>query len=655
MGLCPSQTAAEDTVQPHAHFADSKPLADNEAQSQTATARAKLQLAIQHADELTEEAVGAVSALSKMDLHEMKALKQLPASLSATLVAMGVALGVEDGEAAVHTRGSSQRPAISTMMTLEKLDTMHRLMSLDTVPLDERKLALLQAHVNNPANEPSVVRKTSLAGGAFAVWLRAVVARAELQRLVQSEGCLAADGGATSTTGDMPESTADSLLNTGSGLLCKGGVVAIHLVREEMEQNGLGEYTATASDVAANAHRLRDKLLAWGNSPATWGAAEGRLPLPGQGRIVRGAEPVMHELAGHLVPAVEPTVEPEPGWADSLEQSLRRYGVRQIAPELSDDAVWEEESGDRLRDMLRLIKTVRSACGLLLTHWPRGDGLGELLLEPDIDDTPASRRGVSAAYWLAVCQRAAFVPTRIIVEVFVKPVTQAASCALWFYVPRQYRCDPDVFLSHSWDGSAWDLRPPLGSSMWLDLFAITQHPRKAEAGEESVADDVLAMYPDVAHVRTVLESVAATVVILPAHARDTLLPLERSWCVFEMIFTPPECLRMQLGWTKWTKEEHVRYRELIDTIDISRAQTSSSEDKRKIDGFVLERFGSMSEANTFLRKLAREGFLKAVEECYACGQAEIRGETGSADMFSARGVTPLFDEAIVDIYRADPL
>jgi len=239
------------------------------------------------------------------------------------------------------------------------------------------------------------------------------------------------------------------------------------------------------------------------------------------------------------------------------------------------------------------------------------------------------------------------------VEVFIKPITIATRNALWFFVPIRYRRAPTVFLSHSWDGGVWDLRPPPGSSMWLDLIAVNQHPVLLQQGGQIPVANVLDMYPDVAHVRDVLATVADTVVIVDGHVPAASLPFERSWCVFEMIFTPPGCLRMQIGWTQWDVKEHTRLRAIIDNIDIARADTSSAADKREIDGFVKSQFGDMDAANVLLRRLAREGFLAVVEECFRCGQAQIAGTEDAVDMFIARGVTPLFDWDIVEIYRGD--
>ena len=93
---------------------------------------------------------------------------------------------------------------------------------------------------------------------------------------------------------------------------------------------------------------------------------------------------------------------------------------------------------------------------------------------------------------MALVDRAPFVMTRTFVECFVKPFTAKADCALWFFVPKKYRRAPDLFLSHSWDCSMWDLRPSdedKGSkSVWVDTLAVNQHPLRTLTNPNSVAE-----------------------------------------------------------------------------------------------------------------------------------------------------------------------
>eukprot|EP00961_Rhodomonas_salina_P064328 864889-Rhodomonas_salina.1 len=81
-------------------------------------------------------------------------------------------------------------------------------------------------------------------------------------------------------------------------------------------------------------------------------------------------------------------------------------------------------------------------CLRALSSWPRGDDAGELLLTPQLDDTPVSQRGVSAAWcaaafeWLGSIASAgphtvSYLPTRIFVSALTKLVTAQHECALW--------------------------------------------------------------------------------------------------------------------------------------------------------------------------------------------------------------------------------
>ena len=121
---------------------------------------------------------------------------------------------------------------------------------------------------------------------------------------------------------------------------------------------------------------------------------------------------------------------------------------------------------------------------MLLAAWPRGTGRGELLWEPEIDDTPARERGVDEAWWAAVVSRAPWVPTRLFVEAFVKPFTLAASVAIYFFIPPAFRSKPapprGVFVSHAWMMSTKEFFEVCLANMgdddygWIDIFVYPQ-------------------------------------------------------------------------------------------------------------------------------------------------------------------------------------
>jgi len=216
----------------------------------------------------------------------------------------------------------------------------------------------------------------------------------------------------------------------------------------------------------------------------TWAGWIGAPPnpvvaMPGVGRTVEG-EVELHPYVGDDRPKVAVEQPSEARWhqggllAHTRHAVLTRYADRldKLLDESTEKATREAEWLSR-----EITKRFEPAA-LLLEAWPRGDGPGELLHEPvGLGTTEVEDRGVTPEWWLAVANRAPFVITRVIVEAFVKPVTREWACALWFFIPERFRTKPDVFMSHAWDGSAWDIRPPMGvSGMWLDVLAVSQHP-----------------------------------------------------------------------------------------------------------------------------------------------------------------------------------
>ena len=343
--------------------------------------------------------------------------------------------------------------------------------------------------------------------------------------------------------------------------------------------------------------------------------------LPGIGRTTPG-QVEFHPYVGEERPRVEVIQSPDPGWAEMLRQHVD-YHFQAVPAYGIPDQCFE-------------------ACQLCLGAWPRGTGKGELLDQPVVDDTPPRHRGVSAEWWLEVAQRAPFVPTRIFVEAFVKPVTEADKCALWFYVPVAYREKPDVFVSHAWDLSMWDIRPDPGCIMWLDTIAIVQH-RKANMA--SAAD----AFPELQDLVPTLQSIANTLLILGGNAHG-LLPLARSWCCYELAHTPTRKLRVRVGWSNWNFLVQKRIREEIDALDMAQAAAFDMEDKQRIDGIIVKKFGSFARANEFVRASVLHAYFVAVFEAFIDRRAlECDIEMDVARVHAA-GQRPLLDKQILRLF-----
>ena len=286
------------------------------------------------------------------------------------------------------------------------------------------------------------------------------------------------------------------------------------------------------------------------------------------------------------------------------------------------------------------LRTKCEAAKLCLEHWPRGDGAGELLLEPVGHDaappTAVEERGVSVEWWLAVANRAPFVMTRCFVEAFNKPVTRAKSCALWFFVPPQFRVKPACFISHAWDGSLWDIRAPADApSLWLDTLAINQHPVAAPDGEGGAA----AAFVDVARIGAAVETIGRTVIICPGD--HPVMPFGRSWCLYEIASTPDAALEVRIGWGSWGLADHERMRASVGALDVTKAETFSADDKAMIDKLVEEKLGPPAAASALVRSKIVTGFRKATADALVGGD------------FEATGIRQLDDERIVGVWAAE--
>ena len=175
-------------------------------------------------------------------------------------------------------------------------------------------------------------------------------------------------------------------------------------------------------------------------------------------------------MHAHVV--VQVVVAAEDGWDVELVDSVRMSWSRRSASRLGarlfgSDTL--EGALERARSLSSDLQTYVLGARETLAAWPRGDGPGELLAEPVPDPdgsfTPAELRGVKVEWWEAVADRAAFCPTRALVVAFCRPITAEHGLALWYWIPPKFRAAPDVFMSHAWDGSIFDIRQPASAKV----------------------------------------------------------------------------------------------------------------------------------------------------------------------------------------------
>lgn len=244
------------------------------------------------------------------------------------------------------------------------------------------------------------------------------------------------------------------------------------------------------------------------------------------------------------------------------------------------------------------------SCEALLCHWPRGDGPGDLLGTPIVDETPVGERGV-AVEWLAAVharmqrqQLGEMVPTRVFVEGFVKPTTMEHKVSLYFFVPPAFRQPPTSFVSHAWDGlmSHWlHALGSLGTAAWLDVFAITQH-----SGNST----------EVAEIGRIVEAISNTQLVMPGCGEpyESMRPIMRSWCIYEIVFSPPGCLHVIVGTNNWKEYRHREQAQSIAEFSVATAEAFDPADKVMIDQLVLDRFQSFDNADELVRGLLYAGF-----------------------------------------------
>ena len=247
--------------------------------------------------------------------------------------------------------------------------------------------------------------------------------------------------------------------------------------------------------------------------------------------------------------------------------------------------------------------------------WPRGEGPGELLREPILDEVPVDERGIKKEWMAAVWDKWIgkemywYPLTRMFVSNFVKPITKPFQCDLYDLVPLNYRAKPECFLSHSWDTPIHCIFKACpednrgAQSYWLDLFCINQH---------CYGDDI-------GKIGKIVENIKNTTVVLRGEGvpEYNLRCMYRSWCIYEVVHTPNDCLNF---FVTAQNGDHAAYGAAIRVVDVRNASALMSADKEDIDKRVVERFGSFEAANKLVRKLMLKGYLDFFSQGHGFGE-----------------------------------
>ena len=243
--------------------------------------------------------------------------------------------------------------------------------------------------------------------------------------------------------------------------------------------------------------------------------------------------------------------------------------------------------------------------------WPRGSKLGELMPEPLSNNTPVAQRGVSVKWLKEASNRAMsdssrgyLAPTRVAVSCVAKVISQHAQCALFDFVPPEYRGKPTTFLSHALDGTlhnvlnacAVEASKDEPAYAWIDVFAINQWSTSTEVGQ----------------IGQIVEECNNTVLLLPGMGEPAraLYPLTRSWCIYEVANTPDKALHVRIPNMTTNEAAHNEIKKFIHKLSLKDASAKYDADKEMIDRLVLQRYGSFDKVDLMIRTIVRDGYYK---------------------------------------------
>ena len=235
-------------------------------------------------------------------------------------------------------------------------------------------------------------------------------------------------------------------------------------------------------------------------------------------------------------------------------------------------------------------------------------------------EIPILERGISLGFLIALTQAFGLhkLSTYQVVSEFIKPVTEGRERegidpTRFSELPtlNQYFGKADTFVSHCWKGNWGDLVAavsdgfPLSRIVWIDIFAITQHPQI-----EALQDDLNAL-------QSVIEEVpyGTTLVWNPQTQTDSKSnPIQRAWCLFEIhttIQTDNALVIMMGGANQNELQYHDSFKfvtesnvdiltEHVFSTDIRKAEASREEDLDRIHK-MIETQGGFDELNSRVR------------------------------------------------------
>jgi hypothetical protein len=177
-----------------------------------------------------------------------------------------------------------------------------------------------------------------------------------------------------------------------------------------------------------------------------------------------------------------------------------------------------------------------------------------------------------------------------IVPLLVKPLTRELRAPLFARVPAEFRAPPDQFISHSWRQplvGGYGTLENLGGSAWIDVICYNQHE------VEAVAADM----------RTVIAATGALTLPLG----NTVEPLTRSWCLWELVCAHLEDVTVHVEemLTAVTDVGMNWYHFERGFTSICDSQTTLREDHEQIIEAFVSTFGSIAASDRFVRETVK--------------------------------------------------
>lgn len=196
--------------------------------------------------------------------------------------------------------------------------------------------------------------------------------------------------------------------------------------------------------------------------------------------------------------------------------------------------------------------------------------------------------------------------TRALVADYVVPLTERLRAPLLARVPSRSRGRPTVFLSHTWDAVALAL-PGAGRHGTLDAFG----PGVAGLREEYVWLDIVcynqhrlspgAIASDMESLVRGIGSVAFAVTTVPL--------FDRIWCLHELVSaTRNECRTRFCVAPGYRTDKRIMVNDFFRAFSsVANARATVPEDYERILAEFTSRFGSVEEADRYVRELMRSG------------------------------------------------